>query len=51
MTDLYGIYEEGLKAGDKKISRAKQSAAVMNAGGISVSGEVDEKQFVNGFFN
>ena len=51
MTDLHGIYEEGLKAGGKKISRAKQSAAVMNAGGVSTSEEVDEKQFVNGFFN
>nr|DAQ74762.1 MAG TPA: hypothetical protein [Caudoviricetes sp.] len=51
MTDLHGIYEEGLKAGGKKISRAKQSAAVMNAGGAAASGEVDEKQFVNGFFD
>lgn len=51
MTDLHGIYEEGLKAGGKKISRAKQSAAVMNAGGAATSGEVDEKQFVNNFFD
>ena len=51
MTDLYGIYEEGLKAGGKKISRAKQSAAVMNAGGAAASEEVTEKQFVNGFFD
>nr|DAQ93206.1 MAG TPA: hypothetical protein [Caudoviricetes sp.] len=51
MTDLHGIYEEGLKAGGKKISRAKQSAAVMNAGGAAASEEVTEKQFVNGFFD
>lgn len=51
MSDLHGIYEEGLKAGGKKISRAKQSAAVMNAGGAATSGEVDEKQFVNNFFD
>lgn len=51
MTDLYGIYEEGLKAGGKKMSRAKQSAAVMNAGGAAASEEVTEKQFVNGFFD
>ncbi len=51
MTDLHGIYEEGLKAGGKKISRAKQSAAVMNAGGAATSEEVGEKQFVDGFFD
>lgn len=51
MSDLHSIYEEGLKAGGKKISRAKQSAAVMNAGGAATSEEVNEKQFVNGFFD
>ena len=34
-----------------KISKTKQSAAVMNAGGTSTSSDDDENTFVENFFN
>ena len=51
MSALADVRAEGIKIGSQKISKTKQSAAVMNAGGTSTSSDDDENTFVENFFN
>nr|DAJ99446.1 MAG TPA: hypothetical protein [Caudoviricetes sp.] len=51
MSALADVRAEGIKIGSQKISKTKQSAAVMNTGGMSTSSDDDENTFVENFFN